>query len=69
MKAYFHYAFGTPQVNLNYTEAVCDDLNSHEEVQVEAQQLVSAIQVRANTDVLLRLHSRHLMALSKVFQQ
>ena len=34
------------KVNLNLTEEVCDNIRDHKEVQVEAQKLVSAIQVR-----------------------
>ena len=33
------------KVNLGYNETVCDNIYSHKETQVEAQKLVSEIQV------------------------
>ena len=33
------------QVNLNISESVCDNISKHNETQVEAQKLVSTIQV------------------------
>ena len=38
------------KVNLNYTETVCDNITHHEDVQVEAQKLVSTVQVISSSE-------------------
>ena len=58
------------KVNLNFSDEICDNLNEHNETQIEAQKLISEIQVQTrNQFCLSTLISRVLMELFKVFLQ
>ena len=39
------YIQKTIKVNLNYSEAICNNINNHSKIQIETQQFVSEIQV------------------------
>ena len=58
------------KVNLNYSDELCDNLKEHNETQIEAQKLISEIQVqRRNKFTLSSIISRVLMELFKLFPQ